>query len=76
MPTKMVLAEVGYSIDTLEEGANATHRLVTDPALSDTTGRFFDRIRETRANPQAYDPDARLRLWDTSVELTKATEPR
>ncbi|TKA11427.1 SDR family NAD(P)-dependent oxidoreductase [Actinacidiphila oryziradicis] len=76
MPTKMVLAEVGYSIDTLEEGANATLRLVTDPALSDTTGRFFDRIRETRANPQAYDPDARLRLWDTSVELTKATEPR
>ncbi|MDX6331335.1 MAG: hypothetical protein QOI83_3718 [Streptomycetaceae bacterium] len=76
MPTKMVLAEIGYSIDTLEEGANATLRLVTDPALSDTTGRFFDRIRETRANPQAYDPDARLRLWDTSVELTKATEPR
>jgi NAD(P)-dependent dehydrogenase (short-subunit alcohol dehydrogenase family) len=76
MPTKMVLAEVGYSIDTLEEGANATLRLVSDPALSDTTGRFFDRIRETRANPQAYDPDARLRLWDTSVELTKATEPR
>jgi NAD(P)-dependent dehydrogenase (short-subunit alcohol dehydrogenase family) len=75
MPTKMVLDEIGYSIDTVEEGADATLRLVTDPALSDTTGRFFDRTRDTRANSQAYDPRARLRLWEASVELTKATEP-
>lgn len=25
MPTKIVLAEIGYSIDTLEEGVTATH---------------------------------------------------
>jgi NAD(P)-dependent dehydrogenase (short-subunit alcohol dehydrogenase family) len=75
MPTKIVLAEVGHSIDTVEEGVNATFRLIADPELAGTTGRFFDRTRETRANAQAYDSAARLRLWEASLRLTKATEP-
>jgi NAD(P)-dependent dehydrogenase (short-subunit alcohol dehydrogenase family) len=69
MPTKMVLAEVGHSIDTLETGVAATHRLATDPALSTTTGRFYDRTRETKPNPQAYDPAARHQLWQDSLRL-------
>jgi hypothetical protein len=56
MPTKMVLAEIGYHVDCLDDGVAATRRLVTDPALARTTGRFFDRTREARANAQAYDP--------------------
>jgi NAD(P)-dependent dehydrogenase (short-subunit alcohol dehydrogenase family) len=43
MPTKMVLAEVGHHIDTLEDGVDATCRLITDPGIAQTTGRFFDR---------------------------------
>ncbi|MFJ9839695.1 SDR family NAD(P)-dependent oxidoreductase [Kitasatospora sp. NPDC101155] len=69
MPTKMVLQEVGYSIDSLEEGLAATHRLVTDPALAGITGRYYDRTHETRANPQAYDPRARAELWERSLKL-------
>ncbi|MFC8236194.1 SDR family NAD(P)-dependent oxidoreductase [Streptomyces sp. NPDC057284] len=34
MPTKIVLAEIGCSIDTLEERVTATRPLVTDPALA------------------------------------------
>ena len=49
MPTKMVLAEFGRSLDSLEEGVETTHRLVTDQALADTTGKFFDGTREARA---------------------------
>lgn len=74
MPTKMVLAELGHSVDTLEEGVSATERLVTDAALAGVTGRFFDRTREARADPQAYDPVARQRLWQVSLELTGEAE--
>jgi NAD(P)-dependent dehydrogenase (short-subunit alcohol dehydrogenase family) len=74
MPTKMVLAEIGRSIDTLQEGEAATRRLVSDPALATTTGRFFDRMLDTAADPAAYEPDARRRLWQLSLELTGAPD--
>jgi len=73
MPTKMVLAEFGRSLDSLEEGVETTHRLVTDQALAETTGKFFDGTREARANPQTYDRDARTELLHRSLQLT---EPR
>ena len=34
-----------------------------------TLGRYFDGTREARANRQAYDAEARMRLWDLSEEL-------
>ena len=70
MPTKIVLDEVGHSIDSLDEGVDATRRLVSDPALAQVTGRFFDRAREARANAQAYDARARAELWNRSLQLT------
>jgi hypothetical protein len=54
----------------IEQGVDATVRLVTDAALGGTTGRFFDRSRETRANPQAYDEGTRTELWRRSLQLT------
>lgn len=69
MPTKMVLQEIGYHIDSIDEGVAATYRLVTDPALATTTGRFFDRTREATAESQAYDTHARAELWQRSLEI-------
>jgi NAD(P)-dependent dehydrogenase (short-subunit alcohol dehydrogenase family) len=69
MPTKMVLAEVGHHIDSIEDGVTATHRLVTDPDLAGVTGRFFDRLRATQAHAQAYDARARAELWRRSAAL-------
>jgi NAD(P)-dependent dehydrogenase (short-subunit alcohol dehydrogenase family) len=74
MPTKMVLEEIGHTVDTLQQGEAATRRLVSDPGLANTTGRFFDRTRDTRANAAAYDPDVRSRLWQLSLELTGAPD--
>jgi NAD(P)-dependent dehydrogenase (short-subunit alcohol dehydrogenase family) len=70
MPTKMVLAERGDSLDPLEQGVDATYRLVADPALDGVTGRFFDREEETAPHPWALDPDNRERLVQLSKELT------
>jgi NAD(P)-dependent dehydrogenase (short-subunit alcohol dehydrogenase family) len=69
MPTKIVLDERGTSVDSLARGADSTMRLAVDPALDGVTGRFFDREAEARAEAQAYDPDARRRLWDLSEKL-------
>src|SRR3954471_22157663 len=66
MPTKMVHSP----ISTLEEGVEATLRLVADPALAGVTGRFFDGTREARPDAQAADADARRRLWTLSEQLT------
>jgi NAD(P)-dependent dehydrogenase (short-subunit alcohol dehydrogenase family) len=67
MPTKMVLEEIGHTVDSLEVGRRATERLVSDPGLP--TGKFYDRTRETRADAQAYDAAARTELWNRSLEL-------
>jgi NAD(P)-dependent dehydrogenase (short-subunit alcohol dehydrogenase family) len=76
MPTKMVLEEIGHSIDTLQEGEAATRRLVSDPSLAGSSGRFYDRTEEARANAAAYDPQTRSRLWQLSLELTGAPDVR
>ena len=67
MPTKMV----ARPISTIAEGEEATARLAVDPELDGVTGRFFDGMRESRADDQAYDPDARRRLRELSEELVR-----
>jgi len=75
MPTKIVLAEHGHSIDSLETGVDATARLAVDPAVDGKTGRFYDRQRETEPHEQAHDPVARRELWLRSLELTRVHDP-
>jgi NAD(P)-dependent dehydrogenase (short-subunit alcohol dehydrogenase family) len=70
MDTTMV-REGGISpISTVDEGAAAILNLVRSPALEGRSGLYFDRQRESRANPQAYDAAARDRLRRLSLELT------
>jgi NAD(P)-dependent dehydrogenase (short-subunit alcohol dehydrogenase family) len=69
MPTKLVFETVGHTVDTLERGVAATLRLVIDPALDDVSGKYFDGLEEATADPQAYDEDARKRLWELSERL-------
>jgi NAD(P)-dependent dehydrogenase (short-subunit alcohol dehydrogenase family) len=69
MPTKMVLESGVTPVDSLESGVEATMRLVADAALQGVTGKYFDRMQDARASPQAYDAEARRRLRDLSTEL-------
>jgi NAD(P)-dependent dehydrogenase (short-subunit alcohol dehydrogenase family) len=69
MDTKMVHDTFGYTMSTVEEGAEAVVRLAVSPELEGVTGRYFDGMREACANRQAYDPEARKRLWALSEEL-------
>jgi NAD(P)-dependent dehydrogenase (short-subunit alcohol dehydrogenase family) len=66
MPTKMVASP----ISTIAEGVEATMQLIADPALDGVSGRYFNGLREARADAQAYDADARRRLHELSERLT------
>jgi NAD(P)-dependent dehydrogenase (short-subunit alcohol dehydrogenase family) len=70
MPTKMVLAAGVEPRDSLESGVRATERLATAPEMAEVNGKYFDRLAEARAHPQAYDVDARRRLRELSERLT------
>jgi NAD(P)-dependent dehydrogenase (short-subunit alcohol dehydrogenase family) len=70
MPTKIVLEQHGHSVDTIEEGVEATLRLAVGTDMEGVTGRYYNRQAEARADEQAYDAAARKRLWDRSVDLT------
>jgi NAD(P)-dependent dehydrogenase (short-subunit alcohol dehydrogenase family) len=75
MDTQMVRATYGRAMSTVREGADATLRLIADDELDGVTGRYFDGRRESRADAQAYDPEARRRLWELSERLTGARGP-
>jgi NAD(P)-dependent dehydrogenase (short-subunit alcohol dehydrogenase family) len=68
MPTKIVASPAS----SLEEGVEATMRLVTDPQLEGVSGSYFNGLREQEADSQAYDADARARLRELSERLTAA----
>ena len=66
MPTKIV----PNPTSTLEEGVEATWRLVASPDLERVSGAYFNGTRESDPDPQAEDPEARGRLEELSRELT------
>src|SRR3954447_2165212 len=72
MPTKMVVDGGISPVSTLEQGVQATLRLVADPALEAVSGVYFNGTREARADPQASDPDARRQLRELSEALVGA----
>ena len=66
MNTTMVVDAGITPVSTLEQGGQATLRLVTDPALEGITGQFFDGLKTSRARPEAYDPQFRARLREVT----------
>jgi NAD(P)-dependent dehydrogenase (short-subunit alcohol dehydrogenase family) len=68
MPTK-ILGPGMEPMSTVQEGIDATVRLVVDPALEGVSGVYFNVQQEARADAQAYDPDAQRRLRELSEEL-------
>lgn len=54
---------------SIDEGVRPTVRLITDPDLGSTTGRYFDQFTDARAHEQAYDNKARRRLMELTHGL-------
>lgn len=70
MNTTMVRAGGITPMSTVEQGGAAILHLVEGDDVAGRSGLFFNGMNEARANPQAYDADARRRLRRLSLELT------
>jgi NAD(P)-dependent dehydrogenase (short-subunit alcohol dehydrogenase family) len=70
MNTTMVKRAGVTPASRVEDGAAAILKLAVAPELDGRSGLYFNVQREARANPQAYDADARRRLHALSRELT------
>ena len=71
MDTPMVTSTGRNPMSTVGEGADAVMQLAVGTALTGRSGLYFNQLEEARANAEAYDADARQRLWDLSVRLTE-----
>jgi len=56
---------------TIAEGAATTCYVATAPALSETSGYFFDHCNPVRAGGFTEDQAMAQRLWEISTELTR-----
>jgi NAD(P)-dependent dehydrogenase (short-subunit alcohol dehydrogenase family) len=70
MATTMVQESGVTPISTVEEGAEAILNLAVSDALNGRSGQFYNGLRPSTANQQAYDHTARDRLRVLSLQLT------
>ncbi|MGB5704971.1 MAG: SDR family oxidoreductase [Polyangiales bacterium] len=54
---------------TEADGARTSLHVATSPDLEGVTGRYFDKVRESRSSKASRDQDAAKRLWDASEHL-------
>jgi NAD(P)-dependent dehydrogenase (short-subunit alcohol dehydrogenase family) len=69
-----VLSPVVAGINPAPKAGAALARLVLDPALASTTGKYFPshtRWREAPSSDASYDVTRARELWDASVRMTK-----
>jgi NAD(P)-dependent dehydrogenase (short-subunit alcohol dehydrogenase family) len=76
MDTTMVRLSGVAPTSTVDEGADAVLQLVDSPELEGKTGLFFNGMRPSRADAQAYDARARRQLRDLSYELVGLPAPQ
>jgi len=72
MNTTMVRQAGATPMSTVAEGAEAILHLATSPEVTAVNGQFFNGLRPSHANAQAYDENARRGLRRLSETLTGA----
>jgi NAD(P)-dependent dehydrogenase (short-subunit alcohol dehydrogenase family) len=68
MDTGMVLDRGAQPRASVDDGTRALLQLIISPDAEN--GRYYNGMNAARANAQAYDEEARARLWTLSEELT------
>jgi NAD(P)-dependent dehydrogenase (short-subunit alcohol dehydrogenase family) len=75
MDTTMVRLSGAQPISTVAEGGAAILQLVISPSLEGRSGLYYSGMRESRADPQAYDAGARKKLRALSFQLVGLADP-
>jgi hypothetical protein len=78
LPRAIPLLRRVYSsnVHTAEESGDALARLVTDPELSTTSGKYFEGYRPIRSSDESYDDERAEELWNASMTLTTSARQR
>ena len=58
------------NIHTPEASGAALARLITDPVLASTNGKYFEGLKEIRSSVDSYDAGRADELWQSSAVLT------
>lgn len=61
------------NIHTPQESGSALARLITDPALATTHGKYFEGLKEIRSSVDSYNKNNADELWQSSAVLTGIT---
>jgi NAD(P)-dependent dehydrogenase (short-subunit alcohol dehydrogenase family) len=75
MDTAMVRRDGISPMSSVEDGAEAILHIAISSETKNRTGLYFDQMRQSRANAQAYDSAARLQLRTLSYELSGLAIP-
>ncbi|MEO1466278.1 MAG: dehydrogenase, partial [Cyanobacteria bacterium J06633_1] len=59
------------NVNTMEQAGKALARLITDPELANTTGKYFSTWKMIESSRESYDEDKARELWNASLELTQ-----
>ena len=55
-----------------DQGAAGITNLAVNPALETVSGQYFSGLKPVRSSPASYDRELARRLWETSVQITRA----
>lgn len=75
MDTTMVRRAGVRPVSSVDEGGEAILQLALSPDLVGQSGLYFNGKRPAKAEPQAYDPSARVKLRKLSFALTGIEDP-
>lgn len=77
MPNIMPLLRwlVTKNIHSPKESGAALARLLIDPALKNSNGKYFEGLKEIRSSEASYDTGRIDELWESSALLTGLAEP-
>jgi len=70
IPIALLRRVFSPNVHTVQESGEALARLVTDPELSATTGRYFEGQHPIRSSDESYNDERAEELWKASATLT------
>ncbi len=69
LDTRMVREDFGTPLGPADEGGEVLEYLALSGELQGVSGEYFNQKTRVKANAQAYDENARSRLWDITSRM-------
>ncbi|MCC0177194.1 hypothetical protein I4641_09415 [Waterburya agarophytonicola K14] len=66
-----ILSRFVPNVNTIENAGQALARLVLDPELENTTGKYFSSMKMIDSSQESYNATEAQQLWNGSVQLTQ-----